>query len=65
MKQKADAKAADEEVDEFADAQDMSNEIFKESVEIDAQRGSEKLAARLVHALCSLTLRNLDIRCRG
>ena len=45
-----------EDSDEFGDAEDMTNEVFRQSVEIDAQRGSEKLAARcgLVHALHQL-----------
>ena len=43
--------AAESSLDEFDDTQDMSAEIFKESVEIDAKRGSEKLAAR-----CGLSL---------
>ena len=47
-----------EESDEFGDTEDMTNAIFRESVEIDAQRGSEKLAARfgLVHASHQLIL---------
>ena len=52
-----------EESDKFGNAEDMKNEILRESVEIDAQRGSEKLAARcgLVHASHQLVLLWLSV----